>query len=231
MSQDFLIGVLPNSTDPFWVQVEEAVRQQAGRYPVELVTISADGVADPPTPERQLALIEELLALELNALVGWWFPETMAIPVLDAGLPIIHLSETEVSHPLSVSPRGLYDVGRMAAVHLAERLGGQGRVLVDSFQIYARIAMPLAKPIVVTVIVLEFLAAWTSFLEPLIYLNSQDKYTVALGLSLLRSGFSGRIEWGLMMAATALSALPPLIIFFLAQKQLIGGIAVTGIKG
>ncbi len=101
----------------------------------------------------------------------------------------------------------------------------------NSFQIYSRIAMPLSKPIIVTVIVLEFLAAWTSFLEPLIYLNSQDKYTVALGLSLLRSGFSGRIEWGPMMAATALSALPPLIVFFLAQKQLIGGIAVTGIKG
>ena len=101
----------------------------------------------------------------------------------------------------------------------------------NSFQIYLRIAMPLAKPVIVTVIVLEFLAAWTSFLEPLIYLNSQKNYTVALGLSLLRSGFSGYIEWGPMMAATALSALPPLIVFFLAQKELIGGIAVSGIKG
>jgi len=101
----------------------------------------------------------------------------------------------------------------------------------NSFQIYWRIAMPLAKPIVVTVAVLEFLSAWTSFLEPLIYLNTQDKYTVSLGLSLLRSGFSGRIAWGPMMTATALSALPPLIVFLVAQKQLIGGIAVTGIKG
>jgi multiple sugar transport system permease protein len=101
----------------------------------------------------------------------------------------------------------------------------------NSFQIYARIALPLAKPVVVTVVVLEFLGAWTSFLEPLIYLNTQNKYTVALGLSLLRSGFGGQIAWGPMMAATTLSALPPLIVFLLAQKQLIGGIAVTGIKG
>lgn len=101
----------------------------------------------------------------------------------------------------------------------------------NSFQIYLRIAMPLAKPVLMTVVVLEFLAAWTSFLEPLIYLNTQDKYTVALGLSLLRSGFSGRIAWGPMMAATALSALPPFLVFLAAQKQLIGGIAVTGIKG
>jgi ABC-type glycerol-3-phosphate transport system permease component len=101
----------------------------------------------------------------------------------------------------------------------------------NSFQIYWLIAMPLAKPVIATVVVLEFLGAWTSFLEPLIYLNSQDNYTVALGLSLLRSGFGGQIAWGPMMAATALSALPPLIVFLLAQKQLIGGIAVTGIKG
>jgi multiple sugar transport system permease protein len=101
----------------------------------------------------------------------------------------------------------------------------------NSFQIYLRIAMPLAKPVLMTVVVLEFLAAWTSFLEPLIYLNTQDNYTVALGLSLLRSGFSGRIAWGPMMAATALSALPPFLVFLAAQKQLIGGIAVTGIKG
>jgi multiple sugar transport system permease protein len=101
----------------------------------------------------------------------------------------------------------------------------------NSFQIYWKIVMPLAKPVIATVVVLEFLGAWTSFLEPLIYLNSQDNYTVALGLSLLRSGFSGRIAWGPMMAATTLSALPPLIVFLMAQKQLIGGIAVTGIKG
>ena len=78
---------------------------------------------------------------------------------------------------------------------------------------------------------LEFLAAWTSFLEPLIYLSSHEKYTVALGLSLLKSGFGGRFEWGPMMAAATLSALPPLFLFFIAQKQLIGGISASGLKG
>ena len=101
----------------------------------------------------------------------------------------------------------------------------------STFQIYWRILLPIARPIIVTVVVLDFLAAWTSFLEPLIYLNTQDNYTVALGLSLLRSGFGGRVEWGPMMAATTLSAIPPLIAFVLAQKQLIGGIALTGIRG
>jgi ABC-type glycerol-3-phosphate transport system permease component len=101
----------------------------------------------------------------------------------------------------------------------------------NSFQVFWRILFPLARPAIVTVAVLEFLAAWTSFLEPLIYLNSQENYTVALGLSLFRQGFGGAVDWGPLMAATAMSALAPLVVFFIAQKQLMGGIASIGLKG
>ena len=79
--------------------------------------------------------------------------------------------------------------------------------------------------------VLEFIAAWKSFLEPLIYLSNPSNYTVALGLTLFRSGFGGQVQWGPLMAATTLSALPPLIVCFAMQKHLVGGIAGTGLKG
>ena len=102
----------------------------------------------------------------------------------------------------------------------------------NSFQVFWYIIFPLARPAVVTIAVLEFLGAWTSFLEPLIYLNSLDNYTVALGLSLFRSGgFGVTIQWGPLMAATTLTALPPLIVFFFAQKYLLGGIAASGLRG
>jgi ABC-type glycerol-3-phosphate transport system permease component len=101
----------------------------------------------------------------------------------------------------------------------------------STFGIYWRILLPLAKPVLATVAILEFLAAWRSFLEPLIYLSNQDNYTVALGLTLFKSGFGGQIDWGLLMAATALSALPPLIVCFAGQNHLVGGIAGTGLKG
>lgn len=101
----------------------------------------------------------------------------------------------------------------------------------NSAQLFWYILFPLARPAVVTVAVLEFLAAWTSFLEPLIYLNSLDNYTVALGLSLFRQGFGGAVDWGPLMAATTMTALPPLIVFFFAQKQLLGGISTMGLKG
>src|SRR5215813_771292 len=93
----------------------------------------------------------------------------------------------------------------------------------NSFQVFWHVLFPLIRPAVVTVAVIEFVAAWTSFLEPLIYLNNQENYTVALGLSLFRGGFGGTVQWGPMMAATTLTALPPLVIFFVAQKQLLGG--------
>ncbi len=101
----------------------------------------------------------------------------------------------------------------------------------STFGIYWRILLPLASPVQATVAVLEFLAAWTSFLEPLIYLGNQSNFTVALGLTLFRSGFGGQIEWGPLMAATTLSALPPLIVCFAMQNHLLGGIAGTGLKG
>jgi multiple sugar transport system permease protein len=101
----------------------------------------------------------------------------------------------------------------------------------NSFQTFWYVIFPIIRPAVVTVVVLEFLAAWTSFLEPLIYLNSMENYTVALGLSLFRQGFGGQVQWGALMAATTMTALPPLMMFFLAQKQLLGGIASIGVKG
>ena len=102
----------------------------------------------------------------------------------------------------------------------------------NSLQLFWYVIFPLARPAIATIVVLEFLGAWTSFLEPLIYLNSLDNYTVALGLSLFRSGgFGETIQWGPLMAATTLTALPPLLVFFFAQKQLLGGIAASGLKG
>jgi ABC-type glycerol-3-phosphate transport system permease component len=101
----------------------------------------------------------------------------------------------------------------------------------NSFQAFWLVLFPIIRPAIATVVVLEFIAAWTSFLEPLIYLNSMENYTVALGLSLFRQGFGGVVQWGALMAATTLTAVPPLVVFFFAQKQLLGGISSIGVRG
>ena len=101
----------------------------------------------------------------------------------------------------------------------------------NSLQIFWHVLFPLARPVVVTVAVLEFIASWNSFLEPLVYLNSQSNYTVTLGLTLFRGAFAGQIQWGPLMAATTLAVIPPLLVFFFAQRHIIGGITGTGLKG
>lgn len=99
----------------------------------------------------------------------------------------------------------------------------------NHFQIYSRIILPLTKPALVVVGMFAFMNTWNDFLGPLIYLNSDDKYTVALGLQLFIGSY--RAEWQLMMAAACLVVIPAIIVFMLGQRYLIEGITMTGVKG
>jgi multiple sugar transport system permease protein len=99
----------------------------------------------------------------------------------------------------------------------------------SELRIYLQIMLPLCKPVIATVGVLVFLATRSDFLGPLLYLNQQDTYTLSLGLyAFMQSHY---VQWEQLMAASAMFTVPIVILFFLAQKQFIEGIALTGIKG
>jgi len=102
------------------------------------------------------------------------------------------------------------------------------------FGTYWRIILPLSKPVITLMAVFTFLDVWNDFAGPLIYLNDTSKFTLAIALNYFRqSRFSGASvnTTNMVMAAALLSAIPMLILYFLAQKQLIGGIASVGLKG
>ena len=82
------------------------------------------------------------------------------------------------------------------------------------------IILPLARPALMLVIVFTFIDVWNDFLQPLIYLNDPDLFTVSLGLSFFQG--ARETNWNLLMAASVLAMLPPLGLFFFAQRQLIG---------
>lgn len=96
-------------------------------------------------------------------------------------------------------------------------------------QILWRIVVPLAGPAIATVCVFSFMFHWQDFFTPLIYINSTELYTISLGLQLFRMGYGGTI-WNQMMAASIVSCIPSLILFFTAQRYFISGIVMTGIK-
>lgn len=93
------------------------------------------------------------------------------------------------------------------------------------FDIYWRILMPLSMPIIATSVILIFQNSWQDLLGPLIYLNSNDLYTLPLGLATFRSSF-GSSPWNLIMAVSIGAAIPPILMFFFGQRFLLSGIVV-----
>ncbi|HEW91124.1 MAG TPA: carbohydrate ABC transporter permease [Thermotogaceae bacterium] len=98
----------------------------------------------------------------------------------------------------------------------------------STFQIFYKIYFPLAKPAIITVIILQFISAWGDFFGPLIYLQSEEKYTLVLGLNAFRGMYY--TSWHYLMAATCMVTIPSLIVFLIGQKKIIGGITITGMK-
>ena len=99
----------------------------------------------------------------------------------------------------------------------------------SAFQIFLRIILPLARPALGAVAVFEFMSTWNDFFGPLIYLSSDRNYTISIGLAAFRNDYF--TAWHLYMAAAAVALLVPLIVFFLAQKYFISGVALTGSGG
>lgn len=97
------------------------------------------------------------------------------------------------------------------------------------FDVFWRIILPLSRPALVLVVVFTFVGTWNDFLQPLIYLNDPELFTVSLGLSFFQG--ARETNWNLLMAGSLLATIPPLILFFIAQRQLIGGISIEGLKG
>ena len=96
-------------------------------------------------------------------------------------------------------------------------------------RIFLRILLPLCKPALTSVAIFTFLAAWSDFLGPLLYLNRAEEYTLSLGLQAFMQ--THYVEWGPLMAASAIFTVPTVVLFFFAQSFFIEGITVTGIKG
>ncbi len=92
--------------------------------------------------------------------------------------------------------------------------------------VYWWIALPLAKPALITVAVFSFIASWNDFLNPLIYLSTNDRFTLSLGLSLFNGLFYTQLQYLMPMSLVAL--LPVIAIFLLAQRHLVKGIVTTG---
>ncbi len=99
----------------------------------------------------------------------------------------------------------------------------------SEFGIYSRIIMPLAKPALATTALFMFLFQWGDFLDPLVFLQDDRQYTLALALQQFQSQHESL--WGPLMAMSTVITLPIVVLFFLTQRTFIQGITLTGLKG
>lgn len=109
------------------------------------------------------------------------------------------------------------------ALREAARIDG-----ASELRIYAQIMLPQAKPALATIAVFQFVATWTDFLLPLIYLRDNSMYTLSVGLY----NFFGEhgVQWGPLMAACTYFTIPAIVVFVIAQRYFVRGITVTGLK-
>jgi multiple sugar transport system permease protein len=112
-------------------------------------------------------------------------------------------------------PRDLEDAGRIDGA--------------SAFGIYRRIVLPLSGPALATLGVFTFTAQWNNFLWPLIVINDEQMRTLTVGLQALVGEFT--VQYPLLMAGSVLSLVPMLVIFLLAQRFFVRGIALTGLAG
>ncbi len=100
---------------------------------------------------------------------------------------------------------------------------------LSEYRIYSRIMLPLSKPALSTLTIFTFVATWNDYLGPLIYLRSEQKKTIQLGLKMFIGQYSS--DYGLIMAGSVLSLIPVIVVFMILQRYFVEGVAATGLKG
>lgn len=100
---------------------------------------------------------------------------------------------------------------------------------MSEYRIYSSIMLPLSKPALSTLTIFTFVNTWNDYLGPLIYLKTETKKTIQLGLKMFIGQFAA--EYGLIMAGSIITLIPVLIVFLSLQKYFVEGVAATGLKG
>lgn len=128
-----------------------------------------------------------------------------------------------VASPTAVFLVKQYYVGIPDAYMEAARIDG-----ASEFNIFTRIMLPLAKPVISVLCIFSFMWRWNDYLWPKLVINSKSKYTIQLALA----NFSGEysVDWNSLLAMSVISMIPVIVVFVSLQKYIIGGMTAGGVK-
>ena len=158
-------------------------------------------------------------------------PKQVIVIPLAQEMKLLHLSDTlwAVILPTVGWPFGVFLMKQFSEtipneILEAARVDGAGEL-----KTFFSVVFPMIKPGIGALAIFTFVNTWNDFLGPLIYLKTEAKKTLQLGLKMFLSQYSS--EYGLIMAASVLSLIPVLIVFLALQQYFVEGIAATGVKG
>ncbi len=131
--------------------------------------------------------------------------------------------------PGAVNVFGMF-LFRQSMLQIPNDLVEAGRVDgCTEFRIYWSIALPVSRPMIGAFTLISFMMAWNNFLWPQIILQTQERFTLPIGLNQMVSVYAG--NYGALMAGTFLSVLPVVVLFFLLQREFISGLTAGAVKG
>ncbi|MCR2022331.1 carbohydrate ABC transporter permease, partial [Blautia pseudococcoides] len=165
------------------------------------------------------------------------FIAVMMVPYTVISIPLflifsqLNLIDTHLSIILMTAaymPMGVF-LCRQFIMALPDELMEAGIIDGANYgSMFFRIVLPLVKPALASLGIFSFMWNWNSFYTPLIFLNSQEKYTVPLLLNMFKGKYT--VDWSLIMAASTIAVIPVLMVYLFAQKYIIEGITITGMK-
>jgi multiple sugar transport system permease protein len=164
-----------------------------------------------------------MMPSEVTIVPNFVFMKTLGL--INTHMPLILLPIFGSNGVVSMFMMRQYFLALPVELEDAARMDG-----LDRFGIFWQIAMPMARPALAAVAILTFLYSWNSFLEPFIFLNDTNLFTLPLSLRNFTDAY-GMPLWNIQLAATTMSIIPVLIFYIFAQKQVIESFAFSGVKG
>lgn len=153
------------------------------------------------------------------------FQMFQSVGLTDSHVPLILIPMFGAQSVFGTFLMRQFFMGLPTELEEAGRMDGLGR-----FGIFFKVALPLATPALAALTIIVFLQTWDMFIEPLVFLSSPEQFTLPLALTHFSDAYGGPI-WNVQLAATTMMTLPVLLVYILAQRQFIQGIAQTGLKG
>ncbi len=178
-------------------------------------------------PGRAILFIVLLSALmmpsEVTIIPNFFFMKQLNL--INTHIPLILVPMLGAPSVLGAFMMRQFFINIPREVEEAAMLDGAGR-----FGIFWRVVLPIARPALGGLAILVFLNSWNNFLEPLVYLDDINLFTLPLSLRNFNDVY-GTPLWHLQLAATTLSVVPVLIVYVIAQRQIIDTFAASGVKG